>query len=91
MCAFIIYTDKATSRQKFEVPKFLATRPLLLKLKGKALFSFHAAIGWKSRATFLTNQEKSYLLTHSRALRLLQAFALIFDWFNRLTSSIVIG
>ena len=40
MCAFIIYTDKATSRQKFDVPKFLATRPLLLKLKGKALFSY---------------------------------------------------
>ena len=59
--------------------------------KAKLFFPFHAATGWKARATFLTNQEKSYLLTHSRALRLLQAFALIFYWFNRLTSSIVIG
>ena len=82
MCAFIIDTDKATSRQKFEVPKCLATRPLLLKLKGKALFSFHAAIGWKSRATFLTNQEKSYLLKHSRALRQL--------WLARLNTFILI-
>ena len=59
--------------------------------KAKLFFPFHAAIGWKSRATFLTTQEKSYLLKHFRALRLLQTFALIFDWFNRLTSSIVIG
>lgn len=83
--------EVATSRQKFDVLTFLATRPLLLKPKGKALFPFQVAIAWKSRATFLTNQEKSYLLKRSRALRLLQAFSSIFDLFNRLTSSVVIG
>ena len=58
MCAFIIYTDKATSQQKFDVPKFLATRPLLLKLKGKALFSF-SRCHWLEISRHLTNLDQS--------------------------------
>ena len=78
MCAFIIYTDKATSQQKFDVPKFLATRPLLLKLKGKALFSF-SRCHWLEISRHSLDQSGEKLLAHAFP-RFTSATSICFDF-----------
>ena len=78
MCAFIIYTDKATSRQKVEVPKFLATRPLLLKLKGKTLFSF-SRCHWLEISRHFLDQSGEKLLVHAFP-RFTSATSICFDF-----------
>ena len=61
---FVLYLHRQSNiTAKVWCANISATRPLLLKL---LFFPCHATISRKSRATFLTNQEKSYLLSRSR-------------------------
>jgi len=78
MCAFIIYTDKATSRQKFDVLTFLATRPIPLKLKGKALFSF-SRCHWLEISRHFLDQSGEKLLAHAFP-RFTKATGIFFDF-----------
>lgn len=78
MCAFIVYTDKATSRQKFDVLTFLATRPLLLKLKGKALFSF-SRCHWLKISRYFLDQSGEKLIAQAFP-RFTSATSIFFDF-----------
>ena len=82
---YFIYTDKAISRQKFDVLTFLQRD----RSSSNCSF-FLATLPLAENLVPLVDRSGEKLLALSFP-RPLQAFASIFDWFSRLTSSIVIG